>query len=88
MSLVFSFKRRSSLAICLAILKAAKNGTKKTHLLNSVSLSYGQMIRYAEFLKHCGFVEEYCNMLRTTDKGLELIREYESSSLIHVLTSA
>lgn len=88
MSLAFSFKRRGSLAICLAILKAAKNGTKKTHLLNSASLSYGQLIRYAEFLKHCGFVEEYSNMLRTTDKGLELIREYESSSLIHVLTAA
>jgi predicted transcriptional regulator len=69
----------------LAILKSAKNGTKKTHLLNSASLSYEQLIRYVEFLKSYGLVEEHNAWLKTTDKGLKLVSEYESSSLIRVL---
>jgi predicted transcriptional regulator len=85
MSLTLSFKRRSCLAICLTVLKAAKNGVKKTHLLSSASLSYEQLIRYIEFLKAFGLIEEYGNSYHTTGKGLELIEEYESSSLIRMV---
>jgi predicted transcriptional regulator len=85
MSLTSSFKRRSSPAICLTILKSAKKGTKKMHLLNSASLSYEQLIRYVEFLKSYGLVEEHDASVQTTDKGLKLLSEYESSSLIRVL---
>jgi predicted transcriptional regulator len=88
MSFTFSFKRRSSPAICIAVLKTAKKGVKKTHLLNLASLSYEQLNRYIEFLKSCGFIEECDNVLQTTDKGLELIDEYESSSLIRMLVPA
>ena len=88
MSLTLSFKRRSSLAICIAILKAAKNGIKKTHLLCSASLSYEQMIRYVEFLEAHDLIEEYDNSYHTTDKGLKLTVEYESSSLIRMVTPA
>jgi len=85
MSLAFSFKRRSSLAICIVILKAAKSSVKKTHLLSSASLSYEQLNRYIDFLKAQGLIEESVNSLHTTCKGLELIEEYESSSLIRML---
>ena len=88
MSLTLSFKRRSSLAICIAILKAAKKGIKKTHLLCSASLSYEQMIRYIEFLEAHGLIEEYDNSYHTTSKGLKLTEEYESSSLIRGVTLA
>jgi len=73
------------LVISVAILKAAKNGIKKTHLLSSVSLSYEQFIRYSEFLKTHGFIEEYNTMYQTTDKGLRLIEEFDSSLLIRNL---
>jgi predicted transcriptional regulator len=82
MDLIFPSKRRSSLVISIAILKAAKNGIRKTHLLSSVSLSYEQFTRYVEFLKAHGFVKEYDNSYQTTDEGLELIEEFESSWLI------
>ena len=82
MSFAVSFKRRSFLAICIAILKAAKNGVKKTHLLCSASLSYEQLIRYVEFLKAHGLIEEHDSLFHTTHKGLRLIEEYESSALI------
>jgi predicted transcriptional regulator len=85
MSLGFSFKRRSSLAICIVILKAARDSVKKTHLLSLASLSYEQLNRYVDFLKAQGFIEERVNSLHTTCKGLELIEEYESSSLIRIL---
>lgn len=85
MSLTSSFKRRSSLAICLTVLKAAKNGVRKTHLLSSASMSYEQLTKYIGFLKAFGFIEEYGNSYHTTGKGLELIEEYESSSLIRIV---
>jgi predicted transcriptional regulator len=85
MSLTFSFKRRTSLAICIAILKTARHDVKKTHLLSLASLSYEQLNRYIGFLKDRDLIEEYNNYLHTTDKGLKLIEEYETSSLIRML---
>ena len=82
MNITFPVKKRGSLVISVAILKAAKNGVRITHLLDSVSLSYGQFIRYIEFLKARGFIEEYDTLYQTTDKGLELIKEFDSSQLI------
>jgi predicted transcriptional regulator len=82
MNLPFPSKRRSSLVISIAILKAAKNGIKKTHLLTSVSLSYDQFIRYVEFLKVHGFIRQYDTSYQTTYEGLKLIEEFDSSSLI------
>jgi predicted transcriptional regulator len=76
------FKKRDSLVISIAILKAAKHGVKKTHLLSSVSLSYGQFIRYIRFLEAQGFIRGRDNLYQTTEEGLELIEEFESSSLI------
>jgi predicted transcriptional regulator len=81
-NLTLPSKRRSSLVISVEILKAAKNGVKKTHLLSSLSLSYEQFTRYIEFLKVQGFVRECDTSYQTTDKGLELIEEFDSSSLI------
>jgi predicted transcriptional regulator len=88
MDLTFPFKRRSSLVISIAILRAAKNGIRKTHLLSSVSLSYEQFIRYIEFLKAHGFIKECDGSYQTTREGLKLIGEFESSSLIRSILAA
>lgn len=80
--MIFPSRRRGSLAISVAILKAAKKGIKKTHLLSSLSLSYEQLTRYIKFLKVRGFIEAYDSLYQTTDKGLELIKEFDSSRLI------
>ena len=81
MSACFPTRRRGPLAITVAILKAAKKGILKTHLLCSVALSYEQFTRYLGFLSANDFVEKYDNLYRTTEKGLNLIREFESSPL-------
>lgn len=78
----FPSRRRGSLVISVAILKAAKKSIKKTHLLSSVCLSYEQLTRYIKFLKARGFIKECDASYHTTDKGLQLIEEFESSSLI------
>ena len=78
----FPSRRRGSLVISVAILKAARKGVKITHLLSSVHLSYEQLTRYIEFLKANGFIKKYDTSYQTTDKGLQLIEEFESSSLI------
>ena len=75
------------MVISIAILKAAKNGIRKTHLLNLGSLSYEQLMRYSDFLKAHGFIKDSDSLYQTTDKGLKLIEEFDSSSLIReVLT--
>jgi predicted transcriptional regulator len=81
----FRSRRRDFLTISVAILKAAKNGIKKTHILSSVSLSYEQIIRYSKFLKAQGFIEKHDTLYQTTEKGLKLIEEFNSSSLIRNL---
>jgi len=82
MNPIFPSRRRGSLVISVTILKAAKKGIRKTHILTSVSLSYEQFTRYIKFLKAHGFIKEHDTLLHTTDKGLELIEEFDSSRLI------
>lgn len=74
-------RRRECLVITVEILSAAKNGVIKTHLLYSVGLSFEQLCRYLGFLEASGFIKPCGNMYKTTQKGIELIAEFESSPL-------
>jgi predicted transcriptional regulator len=85
---VFPSQRREYLIISIAILKAAKNDIRKSHLISSVSLSYEQFVRYTSFLKSQGFITEDKTFYRTTNKGLGLIEEFESSPLIRGMLTA
>lgn len=78
----FPSKKRESLVISISILKAASKGIRKTHLISSVSLSYELFTKYIQFLKVHGFIEEHNGFYQTTEKGLELIKELDSSMLI------
>jgi len=77
----FLSKRRGALIITVEILKAAKNGVGKTQALYYVRLSYSQIAKYLEFLTTKGFIEKNGSLYKTTEKGLELIDEFESSPL-------
>lgn len=78
----FPSKKRESLVISISILKAASKGMRKTHLISSVSLSYELFTKYIQFLRVHGFIEERDGFYQTTEKGLELIKELDSSMLI------
>ncbi len=82
MNVNYPFKRRDSLVISIAILKAARHSIKKTQLLSLASLSFTQFTIYAEMLEARGFLRKFDSSYQTTKKGLELIEEVESSSLI------
>ncbi len=82
MNLTRPFRRRDSLAISIAILKAARHGIRKTHLLSSVSMSCEQFTKYSDVLKAHGFFEKCGYLYQTTREGLELIEEFDSSLLI------
>jgi len=84
----FPSKRRENLAISIAILKAARHGIRTTGLIRSVSLSYGQFTRYITLLKACGFIVDDDAFFETTEKGLKLIREFESSPMIQSVLAA
>ena len=81
MNFEFSSRRRESLVIIVHILRNASKGTRKTHLLYSVGLSYLQLQKYLGFLRSNGFVKSNGALYKTTDKGFGLIEEFESSPL-------
>lgn len=81
MDSVFLSRRRGSLIITIAILRVAKNSVGKTEVLYSVGLSYSQLTKYLGFLIATGFVEKNSDLYKTTEKGLKLIKEFESSPL-------
>ena len=74
-------RRRECLVITIDILNAARKGIIKTHLLYSVGLSFEQLCRYLGFLEANGFIKIYNNIYKTTQKGSDLIAEFESSPL-------
>jgi predicted transcriptional regulator len=78
----FPSKKRESLVISISILRAASKRIRKTHLISSVSLSYELFTKYIQFLKVHGFIEEHDGFYQTTEKGLKLIKELDSSMLI------
>jgi len=80
--MTFPSKKRESLVISIAVLKAASKGIRKAHLISSVSLSYKLFTKYIQFLTVHGFIEEHNGFYQTTEKGLELIKELDSSMLI------
>jgi predicted transcriptional regulator len=84
----YPFKRRESLAISIAILKAAKRDIRKTQLLSSASLSFTQFTMYAEMLEAQGLLRKSDSSYQTTKRGLELIKEVESSSLIRSILAS
>lgn len=77
----FTFRRRGVLAISIAILKAARKGIRTTHLLYSARLSCEQLNRYIDLLEDRDFIERRGTLYKTTDRGFELIEEFESSPL-------
>ncbi|UCG36725.1 MAG: hypothetical protein JSV64_00115 [Candidatus Bathyarchaeota archaeon] len=78
-------RRRGSLSITIAILKAAQCGILKTHLIGSVALSYEQSKRYLGFLTSRGLIEKHSRLYKTTEKGMQLVKEFESSRLTRTL---
>jgi len=68
-----SGKRRSRHDIIIEILKAAKDGAKKTAIMYKVRLSFPQLEKYLNAMKKADFISEKTGFWKTTEKGLHAI---------------
>jgi len=70
-------KRRESHSIIMEILKFARKGTKKTHVMYEVRLSHGMLEKYLNALKEADFITEKSSIWKTTEKGFHVIKACE-----------
>jgi len=61
----------------MEVLKAAKNGVKKTHIMYKASLSFDQLKQYLNALKKENLITEESGIWKTTEKGLHVIEACE-----------
>jgi predicted transcriptional regulator len=79
-------KRRDRHDIVAEILKTARGGKIKTHIMYKAKLSYSQINEYLNLLVAKGFLEnmtikrkrQTITMYRTTEKGLEFLDHLDS----------
>jgi predicted transcriptional regulator len=79
-------KRRDRHDIVAEILRTAKGGKIKTHIMYKAKLSYSQINEYLSLLVRKGFLEnmtikrkrQIITMYRTTSKGIEFLEHLES----------
>jgi len=79
-------KRRDRHEIIVEILKTAREGKIKTHIMYRVKLSYAQINEYLPLLVNKGLLEPFTvkhrklhrKLYRTTEKGMKLLRNFES----------
>lgn len=73
-------RRRERHDIIMEILKEAKSGTKKTHILSRVGLSFDQTQKYLNALEKAEFITEESGFWKTTEKGFHVIEACEICS--------
>jgi len=66
-------ERRVRHGIYVDILETAKDGTRKTHLMYNVGLSFAQTKYYLNHLLSKNFIKKEGKFYRTTEKGLKVI---------------
>lgn len=79
-------KRRDRHDIIAEILKTAKGGTIKTHIMYKAKLSYAQLNEYLPFLVEKGFLENLTTVknghmkhfLKTSEQGKDFLENLRS----------
>jgi len=85
MSIELNNKRRDRHDIVTEILKTAREGKIKTHIMYRAKLSYSQINTYLQLLVEKGFLEnntvvrkkQTITLYKTTPKGVHLIENIE-----------
>jgi len=83
-------KRRDRHDIVAEILKTAREGRIKTHIMYKAKLSYSQINSYLQLLIEKGFLEnntikrkrQIITVYRTTSKGVEYIDNIEAVNIL------
>ncbi len=74
-------KPRSHFEIFAEILREAKNGVKKTRIVNSCGLPYGLTMKYLALLLNTGLLR-IGDSYHTTEKGLRFLTTYQTLDLL------
>ena len=75
--------RRNDLDICADILKVAKAGAKKTHIVYQANLNFKLVKKYISRLSESGFLEtdNGGSLYLTTEKGSDFLESYARLTL-------
>lgn len=68
--------RRNDLDICADILRVARDGAKKTHLVYRANLNFKVVKRYLRRLMDTGFLESENGRYFTTEDGVRFLERY------------
>ena len=71
-------KRRDRHDIVVDILKTARSGIKRTNLMHKAKLSHTQLKLYLYVLNENGLLESNNGLVRTTTKGTQFVKIFES----------
>ncbi len=69
--------RRTCLEISIDILRVARDGAKKSHIVYRANLNFKVVKRYLKLLQHTGLLTLTDRFYRTTEKGAEYINHYD-----------
>ena len=69
--------RRCRIDIIADILKAAKDGNKRTKLVYETNLNFTIFQEYFTLLVETGLIEQFNKKIYTSDRGLQYIRHYD-----------
>lgn len=70
-------RKRGRHDIVIKILKVARDGERKTKIMEKAGLSFYQIERFLKGLKDAGFITEESGIWKTTRKGLHVIEACE-----------
>lgn len=81
-------KNRNSIEIGASILLVAREGAKKTRIMYSANLSYGQLNRYLQLLTATGLLahDGPKRGYKTTERGIVYLRQYSDYETSKVLS--
>ncbi len=71
-------ERRGRLEIMVDILSTAREGVRKTEMVYKANLNFNRAERYIPFLEERGLMEISGAVFKTTEKGGDFLREYQT----------
>ncbi|MEM2341301.1 MAG: winged helix-turn-helix domain-containing protein [Candidatus Bathyarchaeia archaeon] len=80
--------RRSRTEIIAEILRIAKGGARKTRIVYGANINFKLLSEYLKKLEKAGLIIEESgknSIIRTTEKGIEYLRQYENLESIGIL---
>jgi len=70
--------RRSRFEILLDVLFVARNGARKTEIVYRANLNFGRIDSYLSYLADKALIEKSESFYKTTERGNEFLREYQT----------